>query len=516
VDELFDYLVLGGGSAGAVVARRLAETTSATVCLVEAGPSDERDRRILEIGNWLELAGSELVRDFQIEPQRHGNDGLRHSRAYVLGGCGSHNQGIAFRAPAADLTRWEELGATGWGPSGTRRLFDQVVERVGVERAADDNQCAAAFVEAGQQAGLPLASFDDPDLAEGVGWLPLSARGPLRRSASVAYLHPLAELPENLRVLTETTARRLVVEGLTAVAVETTRGLLGARREVIVCCGAFESPKLLLLSGIGPAAHLGATGIPLTLDLPGVGGHLVDHPEATLIWEATRPVPTGIVQDWEAGALARTDARSDRPDVQIHFGTMPVAPEWVPPGHPTAAHALWMTPNVTRPRSEGSLRLRSADPADPPLLDPRYFTDPEGHDERTLLAGARLARRIAAQPALARWIRRELVPGEDIADPDELSEFVRCHGTTVHHPAGTCRMGAPDDPSAVVDPQLRVRGVEGLRVADASVFPALIGLNINLTCMMVGEKCADLVAEGSAASGSAGSRSLPSAASRSR
>jgi choline dehydrogenase-like flavoprotein len=493
VSDVHDVVVVGGGAAGCVVAARLAEA-GRSVCLVEAGPSDEGDPRILEIGRWASLAGSELVRSFPVEPQVRGNSALLHSRAYVLGGCASHNQAIALVPPAADLEAWERLGATGWGPAGTARCYERVLERLGVQEAAHGNACAAAFVEAGRQAGLPEASFGDPEKAEGVGWLPLNARRGLRRSSAVAYLHPLAAAPPGLTVLLETAALRVLLDGNgDAVGVETTRGPIRALQEVVLCAGALETPKLLMLSGIGPAGHLRELGIPVVRDLPGVGARFLDHPEATLVWESSRPVPTGVVQDWETAAIARTDPSLELPDVMIHFGTMPAREEWLPPGTRGAEHALWMTPNVMRPRSSGTLRLRSADPADAPRLDPRYYTDADGYDERTMVAGAELARRIAAQPALAEWISREIVPGPAVRSATDLSEYARRRGTTVHHPAGTCRLGAADDSDAVVDPELRVRGVGRLRVADASVFPEMVGVNINITCMMVGEKCAELV-----------------------
>ena len=241
----FDYVVVGGGSAGAVVAARLAENPEVSVCLLEAGPSDEGDPRILEIARWAELAGSELVRYYGIEAGIDANAGLQHSRAFVLGGCGSHNQAIAFTAPSADLRRWEELGAAGWGPEGSRPYFDRVLGRVHVEEAPPENECAAAFVAAAVEAGYPQVSFEDPDFAEGVGWLRLNVRDGLRQSSSVAYLHPLADGPPNLTIRTGTTALRLVLDGDRVTGVETTGGLVEARLETVVSCGALESPKLL-------------------------------------------------------------------------------------------------------------------------------------------------------------------------------------------------------------------------------------------------------------------------------
>lgn len=490
----FDYVVVGGGTSGAIVAARLAQNSAATVCLVEAGPSDEGDRRILELRNWPNLLGTELDYDYRIEPQTRGNSRIRHSRGRVLGGCSSHNSAIAFRAPDVDLRTWELLGAKDWGPEDTRSFFERVFQRVHLEPAPAENACAVAFVEAAQQAGFPLVTFNTADVREGVGWFQLNKRGPIRQSSSVAYLHPLSQRPPNLTVLTETLTRRITLNDHgEATGVETMRGTIRAQREVIVCCGAFDSPRLLLLSGIGSTDHLREVGIPVCVDLPGVGEHLIDHPEGVVLWESLQPVPEISTQFWEVGLFARTDPALEWPDLMFHFGTVPFDWNTVPLGYPTAAQAFCLTPNVSRARSEGVVRLRSCDPTLPPLIDCCYFTDPEGYDEQVMLAGVKLARCLAEQPALRSWIKRELAPGLNVQSDADLSEYARRTANTVYHPAGTCRMGAADDPRAVVDPSLRVRGVDRLRVADASIFPTMIGVNPCITCMMIGEKCADLI-----------------------
>ncbi|MGB3682949.1 MAG: GMC family oxidoreductase N-terminal domain-containing protein [Rubrobacteraceae bacterium] len=498
-EQVYDYLVLGGGTAGAVIAARLAENSEISVCLVEAGPTDRNKPGVLELRRWMELLGSDLDYDYEISPQKRGNGLIRHSRGRVLGGCSSHNSAITFRTPDADLREWERLGAAGWGPEEVHPYLDRVTGRVHRERVEPRNACGVAFVEAAQQAGFPLVRFDEEDFRQGVGWFQISHRNGIRQSSSVAYLHPLERLAPNLTVLTETPIRKILLDDHgNAVGAETTRGAIYAGREVVVCCGAFDTPKLLLLSGIGPEEHLREAGITPLVDLPGVGENLLDHPEGIVMWESSRPVPAASTQFWEAGLFACTDPSLQHPDLMFHFGTVPFDINTAPLGYPTADQAFCITPNVTRARSQGVVRLRSADPSAPPIIDFRYFTDPEGHDERVMLEGVKLARRIAGQPALESWVRRELAPGTGIRGDEELSEYARRTANTVYHPAGTCKMGTAEDPLAVVDPELRVRGVGRLRVADASIFPTMIGVNPCMTCMMIGERCADFVSRESA------------------
>jgi choline oxidase len=485
-----DYIVVGGGTAGAVIARRLADAGE-TVLLFEAGPSGERDDRVLTLSRWDELIGSELDWDVTIEAQERGNELIRHSRAKVLGGCSSHNTCIAFRAPAWDLEEWERLGAAGWGPDGAAPYFDRVASQVNIEDSAHDNDCASAFLEAAGEWGLPRVEFAG-DVRDGAGWFKVNKRGTIRESSAVAYLFPLSRLSSNLQVVTEHEVHRVLLDAsANAIGIEHSGGTAYAGKEVILCAGVFGSPKLLMLSGIGPQSHLADVGIASRVDLPGVGEHLIDHPEGIALFEATQPMAE-ISCHWESGFFKTLDG-ADFPEIMAHFTTQKFDVNTAARGYPTAMHTFSLHPNITRARSEGVVRLRSSDATAPPFVDPRYYTDPEGYDQRIMLEGIRIAREIAKQPALARWIKRELAPGDAIDDLETLSEYARMTGNTVYHPAGTCKMGAADDPMAVLDPELRVRGVGRLRVADASVFPCMTTVNPCITVMMIGEKCADLV-----------------------
>ncbi len=318
----------------------------------------------------------------------------------------------------------------------------------------------------------------------------------VRSSSSVSYLHPILER-ENLTILTDHWARKLPVEDGRCIGVDVvlSDGIhsrrITARKEVVLSAGAIDSPKLLMLSGIGPADHLREVGIDVVVDSPGVGSHLQDHPEGVVQWEARKPMVTRSTQWWEIGIFSPTEEGLDRPDLMFHYGSIPFDMHTLRQGYPTSENAFCLTPNVTHARSKGTVRLRSIDYRDKPKVDPQYFTDP--YDMAIMIAGVRRAREIVAQPAMAEWAGRELSPGEDVQTDEEIADYITRTHNTVYHPVGTVRMGAADDDDSPLDPELRVKGVEGLRVADASVMPKITAVNPNITTMLIGERCADLI-----------------------
>jgi len=494
-DQQYDFIVVGGGTAGSVVAARLSENPNISVCLIEAGPSDEGRSEILTLKNWPNLLGTDLDYDYRIEAQLRGNSRIRHSRGRMLGGCSSHNSCIAFRAPDFDMDAWAKLGCEGWAASDIQQYFDRVFEKVYIEKHPPINPLSQAFLEAAQEAGFPLVSFNERgELREGAGIFHLNAKNGIRQSSSQAYIHPILQSTQNLTVLTNLRVDKVLIDdSKNAYAVETDTTTLHANKEIILSCGTFDTPRLLLLSGIGPAQHLQDTDIPVIVELPGVGEHLIDHPEGVINWETNQPVLDDTTQYWEVGLFTKVLTSSALPDLMFHFGLVPFDLNTFPLGYPTASYGFSITPNVPRAKSEGTVRLRSRDARDAPLIDFRYFTDAEGYDEIIMLRGMKLARKIAMQPALNKWLKRELSPGIEIQDDNEVIEYARLTANTVYHPAGTCRMGNGHDPQTVVDSKLRVRGVNGLRIADASIFPTMVSVNPCMTCMMIGEKCADLL-----------------------
>ncbi|MFG2721701.1 GMC family oxidoreductase [Streptomyces sp. NPDC048416] len=513
MDE-FDYVVVGGGTAGCVVAARLSEDPSVTVCLLEAGPSDVGDDNVLRLERWMGLLESGYDWDYPVEPQEHGNSYMRHARARVLGGCSSHNSCIAFWAPAEDLDAWEAAGCSGWGAADTFPLYRRLETNDGpgdhhgrtgpvkIRTVQPNDPCGAALLEACAQASIPTTTFNTgTTVLRGAGWFQINSdENNMRQSASVAYVHPVLGKRPNLEVRTGVRAKHLLID-----ADRRCRGAayldpdlvhsrtVTARRETIVSCGAIDTPKLLMLSGIGPAAHLRDVGVDVVLDAPGVGENLQDHPEGVIMWEAEQPMVTTSQQWWEIGIFVDTSPGLDRPDLMFHYGSMPFDMNTYRRGYPTSENAFCLTPNVTRARSRGTVRLRTRDFRDKPRVDPRYFTDE--HDVRVMTYGLRLAREIAAQPALAPWTGAELAPGPDVRTDDELLHYIATTHNTVYHPSCTVKMGADNDPTAPLDARLRVKGIQGLRVADGSAMPDLVTVNPCITTMMIGEKCADMLKE---------------------
>ncbi|WP_328535465.1 GMC family oxidoreductase [Streptomyces sp. NBC_00344] len=507
----YDYVVVGGGTAGAVIASRLTEDPDVTVCVLEAGPSDVGDDNVLQLDRWMALLESGYDWDYPVEPQENGNSFMRHARAKVLGGCSSHNSCIAFWAPAEDLDEWGALGCTGWSATDCFPLYRRLETNdapgdhhgrsgpVTIRSVPPNDPCGEALLAACAEAGIPTTPFNTGStVVRGAHWFQINGRADgTRSSASVSYLHPVLSR-KNLEIRTGLQAKRLLfddnkrctgVEYLEPDTIHT--GSVTAAREVIVSCGAIDSPKLLMLSGIGPAGHLRECGVDVRVDSPGVGSHLQDHPEGVIMWEAKQPMVTASTQWWEIGIFADTVPGLDRPDLMFHYGSVPFDMNTYRRGYPTTDNAFCLTPNVTRARSMGTVRLRTRDFRDKPRVDPRYFTD--AHDIRVMTYGLRLAREIAGQASLSGWTGAELAPGPDAQSDDELFAYIRETHNTVYHPAGTVRMGAAADEDSPLDPQLRVKGVRGLRVADASVMPFLPAVNPCITTMMIGEKCADMI-----------------------
>jgi len=493
----YDYVVVGGGTAGCIIAARLAEDPERSVCLVEAGEAFEDDPMVLGYHGSVPLLGDpKYDYDYGLVPQERGNSRIRYSRARMLGGCSSHNDTVAFRAPDRDLRAWERLGAAGWGPEQTRPYYERAMAAAHVHPAPGRSECARAVHAAALALGLPEVDVHGEDFADAAGWLYLNERDEVRQSTAVAYLYPLSALPPNLTLLTETVVRRVLLDDDgTATGVSTAVGDLRAREEVVICAGAVDSPRLLMWSGIGPAHQLRAAGIEVRHELPGVGENLCDHIEAPVVWEAPRDTGPSL-QNAENAFFRRIREDADGFDLFFHVITQPYYVSLELDGQPLTMpdRGFCVVPNVARPRSRGTLRLNPTDPYAAPLIDPRYFSDPDGEDERLLVEGIRIARAIGRQEALRDWVVGEIAPGPAIGGDDEaLGRYVRQASNTVYHPAGTCRMGADGDTEGVVDPELRVRGLSRLRVADASIFPEMISVNLCLTVMMIGERCADLL-----------------------
>ncbi len=525
MDKGFDYIIVGGGAAGCVVAARLSENPDAQVLLLEAGGSDRHPfyhlpagfaKMTKGIGSW----GWDSV------PQRHmQNKVFRYTQAKVIGGGSAINAQIYTRGNAQDYDDWRQMGCDGWGYEDVLPYYRKAEDNdtydnryhskggpLGVSQPAAPLPICEAYFKAAAALGIPRNHDVTGEKQDGVGYYQLTQRNARRSSAAMAYLAPNRHR-RNLTVRTGAQVRRLIVEQGRARGVELVDGTrLTAGSEVILSSGAIGSPRLLQLSGIGPADHLRGLGIDVVLDQPQVGANLQDHLDlycicevsgphtydryAKLHWSAvaglqylfTRkgPVASSL---FETGGFWYADPDARSPDIQFHLGLGTGIEHGVvamPQGGVT------LNSCYLRPRSRGSVRLQSADPAAAPLIDPNYLQDPR--DRELSIEGLKLTQRILGQEALKPFIKAERLPGPDCQSDEDYFNFICSHSKTSHHPAGTCRMGS--DPEAVLDPQLRFNGINGLRVADASVMPTVISSNTNAVSIMIGEKAADMIKAG--------------------
>jgi choline dehydrogenase len=509
----YDYVIVGAGSAGCVLANRLTEDRDVSVLLLEAGPPDVNDNIHVPLG-YLQLARTEVDWDFSSAPEPF-CDGRRIPlpRGRTLGGSSSMNAMVYIRGNPADYDGWD---IPGWTWNDLLPYFKRAEDNergedehhgsggpLPVSESRSNNPMAAAFVEAAVEAGLPRNTDFNGASQEGAGLYQLTQRGGMRASTAVAYLHPVAERP-NLTVMPYMLAHRVLFDGTRAVGVEAARlGELSefrAEREVILCGGAYNSPQLLMLSGIGPAEHLQLREVEVLLDFPEVGENLSDHPGAQTVWTTPEPVSlllalepaaleefektqTGPLTSnlAEGGAFARVLDDSPLPDVQFHIAPVQIVDEGM--SDPTD-HGLWISPCVLQPESRGSVRLGSKDPTAKPIIRKNFYA--AERDMRTMLAGMRLLLDIAARPALAPYCVDEfLVPAS--AGEDDLRAHIARTTFAVYHPVGTCAIGS------VVDDELRVQGVEGLRVVDASVIPMVPRGNTNAPTIALAERASDLI-----------------------
>uniref|UniRef100_UPI00286AC9C4 GMC family oxidoreductase n=1 Tax=Tabrizicola sp. TaxID=2005166 RepID=UPI00286AC9C4 len=514
--------IIGGGSAGCVLAARLSEDPNAKVLLLEAGGRDRHPFYHLPAG-FAKMTKGIGSWGWQTVPQRHMNGMvIRYTQAKVIGGGSSINAQIYTRGAPQDYDEWRQMGCDGWSYEDVLPYFRKAEDNdtfdnrwhgkggpLGVSQPRAPLLICEAYFAAAAELGIPRNLDMTGQVPDGVGYYQLTQKHARRSSTSVAYLG-MARGRANLTVRTGAQVLRIVVEAGRAVGVELAGGeVIRAGTEVLLASGAIGSPRMLMLSGIGPADHLRDLGLPVILDQPLVGANLQDHLDLFVIAECTGPhtydryakplwsavaglqyllTKRGPVASslFETGGFWYADKNARSPDIQFHLGLgsgIEAGVAAMPQGGVTLNSAY------LRPRSRGTVRLASADSMAAPLIDPNYWADP--HDREMSIRGLKLAREIIAAEALKPYVLAERLPGPDIRTDQDYFDYACRHAKTDHHPAGTCRMGS--DPAAVVDPRLRFNGIAGLRVVDASVMPTVVSSNTNAATIMIAEKAADMI-----------------------
>ena len=523
----FDYIVVGAGSSGCVLANRLSADGRSSVLLLEAGPRDDSLWIRVPIGYGKTMFHPVYNWGFYTEPEPHLNGRKVYwPRGRGLGGCSSINGLIFIRGQPLDYDNWARLGNPGWGWRDVLPYFIRSEDNargasalhgaggpLAVADIGERSELVDAFIEGAAELGFPRNDDFNGLEQEGAGYYQLTTRNGLRCSAADAYLKPARRRP-NLAVETDAHATRILFDGARACGVAfRRRGVereARAAREVLVSAGSLQSPQLLQLSGIGPGDLLNRHGIPVRRDLPGVGANLQDHLQVRVMYQCSKPITTNDdLNSWhrririglrwlltrsgplaiginQAGLFARALPGAATPDLQFHFGTLSAD---LAGARPHDFPGFTMSVCHLRPTSRGTVAIASRDPLAAPALQPNYLGTEV--DCAATVEGIKLARRIAATSAMSGYIVREHRPGPAAESDAELLEFARNHGATIFHPVGTCKMGS--DPLAVVDSQLRVHGVPGLRVVDASVMPTLVSGNTNWPAIMIAEKAADMI-----------------------
>lgn len=527
-DGTYDYVIVGGGSAGCVLANRLTENDAVQVLLLEAGGKDNHPLIHMPVG-FAKMTDGPHTWGLTTVPQRHANDReIPYAQARVLGGGSSINAEVFTRGNPVDYDRWaNDEGCAGWAFNDIQKYFLRSEGNtllsgdwhgtdgpLGVSNIPSPQPMTRAFVQSCQERGIPYNPDFNSALQAGCGIYQTNTINGRRCSAAVGYLKPVMDR-RNLTVETGCQVQRIVFKGTRAIGVDYSKGSQTTRamadQEVLVTSGSIGTPKLMMLSGVGPAAHLQQHGIDVVHDSPGVGENLNDHFGIDIVaeltghysldkynkphWAAwagiqyylfgTGPITSNVV---EGGAFWFAHQEDSVPDLQFHFLAGAGAEAGVP-SVPKGSSGITLNSYAVRPKSRGTVRLRSSNPADLPLVDPNFLADPD--DLKTSVEGVKISREIFSQHSLQKHIRQIRFPDKEIKTQQQLEDYARQYGRTSYHPTCTCKMGT--DEMAVVDPQLRVHGIDGLRICDSSIMPSLVGSNTNAPTIMIGEKAADMI-----------------------